>query len=163
MLIKVQICLASFLWRLLKWLHPHIGLFFNRCSSWLLIIGWLALAFDSIVWCIPFQSLCTVLYRLYECIVLCSHKDTLNFLDQLCSLYQHNYILTSAVEVGSTQTFIDKVCELAEANGLPSDGYRSSLSEFSADEVKRHLSEVLVVALPLNIHILVHVRPINAP
>lgn len=48
----------------------------------------------------------------------------------------------------------------AEANGLPSEGYRSSLSDFSADEVKRHLSEVLVVALPLNIHILVHVRPV---
>lgn len=71
-----------------------------------------------------------------------SHKNTLNFLDQISSLYQQNHILKSAVEVDSTQTFIDKVCELAEANGLPSEGYRSSLSEFSADEVRRHLSEV---------------------
>ncbi|XP_061337152.1 UDP-glucose:glycoprotein glucosyltransferase isoform X1 [Gastrolobium bilobum] len=72
-----------------------------------------------------------------------SHKrNVLHFLDQLCSLYYQKYIPTSAVEVDSTQIFIDKVCELAEANGLPSEGYRSALPEFSADEVIRNLSKV---------------------
>lgn len=72
-----------------------------------------------------------------------SHKkNALDFLDQLSSVYQQRYILTPAVEVDGTQAFIDEVCKLAESNGLPSEGYRSSLSEFSADEVRRHLSEV---------------------
>ncbi|TKY71358.1 UDP-glucose:glycoprotein glucosyltransferase [Spatholobus suberectus] len=72
-----------------------------------------------------------------------SHKkNVLDFLDQLCSLYQQKYFHTSLVEVDSTQAFIDKVCELAETNGLPSKGYRSALPEFSADEVRRHLSKV---------------------
>ncbi|RDX75646.1 UDP-glucose:glycoprotein glucosyltransferase, partial [Mucuna pruriens] len=72
-----------------------------------------------------------------------SHKkNVLDFLDQLCSFYQQKYFLTSALEVNSTQAFIDKVCKLAEANGLPSEGYRSALLEFSADEVRRHLSKV---------------------
>ncbi|KAL3004823.1 hypothetical protein AAZX31_08G185500 [Glycine max] len=72
-----------------------------------------------------------------------SHKkNVLDFLEQLCSLYQQKYLLSSAVEADSIQAFIDKVCELAEANGLPSDGYRSALPEFSADEVRRHLSKV---------------------
>lgn len=81
--------------------------------------------------------------------VLCSHKkNVLDFLDQLCSLYQQKYFHTSAVEVDKSQAFIDKVCDLAEANGLPSEGYRSVLPEFSADEVRRQLSKVLLVALP---------------
>ncbi|KAJ1435014.1 UDP-glucose:Glycoprotein Glucosyltransferase [Sesbania bispinosa] len=72
-----------------------------------------------------------------------SHKkNVLDFLDQLCSLYQQKYILTSTVEGDRTQAFIDEVCKLAEANGLPSEGYRSALLEFYADEVKRHLSKV---------------------
>ncbi|XP_027357768.1 UDP-glucose:glycoprotein glucosyltransferase isoform X2 [Abrus precatorius] len=72
-----------------------------------------------------------------------SHKkNVLAFLDQLCSLYQQKYFLKLAVEVDSTKAFIDKVCELAEVNGLPSEGYRSALVEFSADEVRRHLSKV---------------------
>ncbi|XP_057737491.1 UDP-glucose:glycoprotein glucosyltransferase [Arachis stenosperma] len=72
-----------------------------------------------------------------------SHKkNVLDFLDQLCSIYQQKYFHTSAVEVDSTQAFIIKVSELAEANGLPSKVYESSLLEFSADEVRRHLSKV---------------------
>ncbi|KAJ1419971.1 UDP-glucose:Glycoprotein Glucosyltransferase [Sesbania bispinosa] len=72
-----------------------------------------------------------------------SHKkNVLDFLDQLCSLYQKKYILTSAVEGNSTQAFIDEVCKLAEANGLPSEGYRSALLDVYADEVRRQLSKV---------------------
>lgn len=95
--------------------------------------------------------------------ILCSHKkNVLDFLDQLCSLYQKKFITTSALEVDTTQAFIDKVCELAEANGFPSEDYRSALSEFSADEVRRQLMKVLLVALPLNNNILVHARSLNA-
>jgi len=81
--------------------------------------------------------------------VLCSHKkNVLDFLDQLCLIYQQKYFPTSAVDVEATRTFIDKVCELAEANGLPSEGYRSALLKFSADEVRRHLNKVFLIALP---------------
>lgn len=86
---------------------------------------------------------------MFECLHLCSHKkNVLDFLDQLCSFYDQNYILTSAVVADSSQSFINKVCELAEANGLPSKGYRSALLEFSAEEVRKHLTKVLLVALP---------------
>ncbi|XP_027931508.1 UDP-glucose:glycoprotein glucosyltransferase [Vigna unguiculata] len=72
-----------------------------------------------------------------------SHKNNvLDFLDQLCLFYQQKYFLAPVVEVEGTQTFIDKVCELAEANGLPSEGYKSALLKFSADEVRRHLNKV---------------------
>ncbi|KAK7321222.1 hypothetical protein VNO77_31638 [Canavalia gladiata] len=72
-----------------------------------------------------------------------SHKkNVLEFLDQLCSLYQQNYFLTSAVEVDSAQAFVDKICELAEADGMPSKCYRSVLPEFSAEKVRRRLSKV---------------------
>ncbi|KAK7399679.1 hypothetical protein VNO78_10868 [Psophocarpus tetragonolobus] len=73
---------------------------------------------------------------------LYSHKmNVLNFLDQLCSLYEKDYVLTS-MEAESTQAFVDIVCELSEANGLPSKGYRYALPEFPAEEVKKHLSKV---------------------
>ncbi|XP_019425825.1 PREDICTED: UDP-glucose:glycoprotein glucosyltransferase-like [Lupinus angustifolius] len=72
-----------------------------------------------------------------------SHKkNILDFLDQLCSFYEQKYIVTSVSEVDNTQAFIDKVCELAEANRLPSKGYRSALIEFPAEEVRKHLSKV---------------------
>ncbi|XP_047173369.1 UDP-glucose:glycoprotein glucosyltransferase [Vigna umbellata] len=72
-----------------------------------------------------------------------SHKNNvLDFLDQLCLLYKQKYFLEPAVEVEGPQKFIDKVCELAEANGLPSESYRSALLKFSADEVRRHLNKV---------------------
>ncbi|KAI4296235.1 hypothetical protein L6164_036209 [Bauhinia variegata] len=72
-----------------------------------------------------------------------SHKKSvLDFLDQLTSFYEQKYILTSAVATESTQTFVDKVCELAEANGLPSKGYRSALPELSVEDVRKHLTKV---------------------
>lgn len=42
----------------------------------------------------------------------------------------------------STQSFIDKVIELAGANGLPSKGVESSLSAFSAESLRNHLNKV---------------------
>ncbi|TKY60158.1 UDP-glucose:glycoprotein glucosyltransferase [Spatholobus suberectus] len=74
---------------------------------------------------------------------LYSHKmNVLDFLDQLCSLYEQNYILTSPMEAASTQAFIDMVCELGEANGLPSKDYKSALPEFLADDVRKHLTKM---------------------
>ncbi|KAK1548954.1 hypothetical protein Q3G72_001893 [Acer saccharum] len=71
-----------------------------------------------------------------------SHKKkVLDFLDQLCSFYEHRFILASPTSE-STQAFIDKICEFAEANGLTSKAYRSSLPEYSAGEVRKHLNEV---------------------
>ena len=75
--------------------------------------------------------------------VSCSHKKkVLNFLDQLCSFYASEYMLASSIAVEGTQAFIDKVCELADANGIPSKGYKSILSEFSVDEFRGHLNKV---------------------
>lgn len=80
---------------------------------------------------------------------LCSHKkNVLDFLDQLCSFYEKNYVLATAVADDNTEALIDKICELADANGLPSKAYRSALIEFSAEEVRKHLIKVPLVALP---------------
>ncbi|KHN06495.1 UDP-glucose:glycoprotein glucosyltransferase [Glycine soja] len=74
---------------------------------------------------------------------LYSHKtNVLDFLNQLCSLYEKNSILSPPMEAESTQAFVDMVCELGEANGLPSKGYRSALLEFPAGEVRKHLTKV---------------------
>ncbi|XP_059648175.1 UDP-glucose:glycoprotein glucosyltransferase isoform X2 [Cornus florida] len=72
-----------------------------------------------------------------------SHKkNVLDFLDQLCSVYERKYMLASSSVAESKEAFIDKVCELADANGLPSKGYRSVLNEFSVDELRHHLNKV---------------------
>ncbi|XWS67943.1 hypothetical protein CRYUN_Cryun04dG0048000 [Craigia yunnanensis] len=72
-----------------------------------------------------------------------SHKKkVLEFLDQLCSFYEHNYILRSPAAAESTQAFIDKVYELAEANELSSKAYKSSLSEASDLKLREHLNKV---------------------
>ncbi|XP_068312697.1 UDP-glucose:glycoprotein glucosyltransferase-like [Pyrus communis] len=74
---------------------------------------------------------------------LYSHKKkVLDFLDQMCSFYDHNYLLPSSKGAESTQAFIDKVCELAEANGLSSKAYRLALSEFSDDKLRKYMNKV---------------------
>lgn len=85
----------------------------------------------------------------FKCFLLwsitsCSHKKTvLHFLEQLCSFYENNYLLESSKPVESSQAFIDKVCEFAEANELSSKTYRAALSDFSADKLKEQLNKVL--------------------
>ncbi|MBA0572609.1 hypothetical protein Golob_002937 [Gossypium lobatum] len=72
-----------------------------------------------------------------------SHKEkVLEFLDQVCSFYEHNYILRSPAAAESTQSFINKVYELAEANELPSKTYKSSLSEAYNLKLIEHLNKV---------------------
>ncbi|KAK8617673.1 hypothetical protein V6N13_080581 [Hibiscus sabdariffa] len=72
-----------------------------------------------------------------------SHKKkVLEFLDQVCSFYEHNYILRSPAAAESTQAFITKIYELAEENQLPSKAYKSSLSEASNLKLREHLNKV---------------------
>lgn len=73
-----------------------------------------------------------------------SHKKkVLEFLDQLCSFYERTYLLASSATTDSTQLFIDKVCEFAEANGLSSKVYRASLPEYSKGKVRKQLNKVV--------------------
>ncbi|KAK4847166.1 hypothetical protein QYF36_026505 [Acer negundo] len=73
-----------------------------------------------------------------------SHKKKgLDFLDQLFTFYEHMYFPASPFTSESTPAFIDSICRFAEANGLSSEAYRSSLPhEYSAGEVRKHLNEV---------------------
>ncbi|XVE66939.1 hypothetical protein DITRI_Ditri08aG0119800 [Diplodiscus trichospermus] len=73
-----------------------------------------------------------------------SHKKkVLEFLDQLCSFYEHNYVRRSPTAAESTQAFIDKVYELAEANEMPSKAYKSSLPEASVPKLREHLNKMI--------------------
>ncbi|MBA0862880.1 hypothetical protein Goshw_013908 [Gossypium schwendimanii] len=72
-----------------------------------------------------------------------SHKKkVLDFLDQLCSFYEHKYILRSTTAAESNQEFVDKVYELAEANELFSKPYKSSLPEASDVKLRERLNKV---------------------
>lgn len=72
----------------------------------------------------------------------CSHrKGVLQFIDQLCSFYEKEYMLSSGV-TESYQALIDKVLLLADANGLPSKGYESACSGFSAENFRGYLNKV---------------------
>jgi UDP-glucose:glycoprotein glucosyltransferase len=72
-----------------------------------------------------------------------SHKkNVLDFLDKFCSFYEQRYIFTSSKSADNTQAFLDTVYELAEANGLPSNTFKSALTEFSIDHLRKHLNKV---------------------
>ncbi|TYJ03442.1 hypothetical protein E1A91_A12G028100v1 [Gossypium mustelinum] len=72
-----------------------------------------------------------------------SHKKkVLDFLDQLCSFYEHKYILRSTTAAESNQEFVDKVYELAEANELFSKAYKFLLPEASDLKLREHLNKV---------------------
>ncbi|KAI8555132.1 hypothetical protein RHMOL_Rhmol05G0150600 [Rhododendron molle] len=72
-----------------------------------------------------------------------SHKrKVLDFLDKMCAFYEHEYKLASSVVSEGNQAFIDKVCDLADANGLPSKCLRTALSELLVDELREHLNKV---------------------
>ncbi|XP_021901546.1 UDP-glucose:glycoprotein glucosyltransferase-like [Carica papaya] len=70
-----------------------------------------------------------------------SHKKkVLEFLDQLCSYYEH--VRGSPISGEGNQLLIDKVYELAELNGLSSKDYKLSLSKFSDEKMKRYFNKV---------------------
>ena len=73
----------------------------------------------------------------------CSHKKkVLDFLDQLCSIYSQKFIPGSSEVVYSPQEFIEKACELAEANDLPPKAYRIAFSDSFVDELRKYLGQV---------------------
>lgn len=71
----------------------------------------------------------------------------LNFLDQLCSIYSQKFIPESSVAVDSPREFIEKACELAEANELPPKAYRIALSDSFFDELRNYFSQVFYLLL----------------
>ncbi|XP_024024438.1 UDP-glucose:glycoprotein glucosyltransferase isoform X2 [Morus notabilis] len=72
-----------------------------------------------------------------------SHKkNVIDFLDQLSSFYENNFLPMSSEASGSTPTFIDKVAEIAVANGLSSKTYITALSDFSAENLRKHYNKV---------------------
>lgn len=82
---------------------------------------------------------------IFNCLtdVSCSHKkNVIDFLDQLSSFYENNFLPMSSEASGSTPTFIDKVAEIAVANGLSSKTYSTALSDFSAENLRKHFNKV---------------------
>lgn len=72
-----------------------------------------------------------------------SHKEgVLKFLDQLCSLYEHFFMKNSSQQAESMKTFVKKVSDLADVNGLPTKGYNSLLTEFAVDDLQKQLNKV---------------------
>ncbi|KAL3638178.1 hypothetical protein CASFOL_018048 [Castilleja foliolosa] len=71
-----------------------------------------------------------------------SHKKgVLQFLDQLCSFYEQEYI--SASEATESYAALgDKISQLADANELPSKGFESALSGFSAENLRIYSNKV---------------------
>ncbi|EPS69252.1 hypothetical protein M569_05510, partial [Genlisea aurea] len=70
-----------------------------------------------------------------------SHKKgVLQFLDELFLLYEQE-VLASEVD-GSYDAILDKVTQLADANGLPSKRFESDLSGFSPESTRSYLNEV---------------------
>ncbi|KAJ8572608.1 hypothetical protein K7X08_009119 [Anisodus acutangulus] len=72
-----------------------------------------------------------------------SHKQgVLQFLDQICLFYQHEYMHASSAGTVNSETFMDKVFDLANSNGLSSKGLKSALSGLSDEKLKMHLNKV---------------------
>lgn len=77
----------------------------------------------------------------------------LEFLDQVSSFYERNYIKISSLDTEGKQVFIGKVIEFAGLNGLPSKGFESSLSALSDDNVRNHLNKVCCCSLCYIFHL----------
>lgn len=86
---------------------------------------------------------CTFFFLHLAFNMTCSHKKgALQFLDQICLLYQHEYMHASSAGTGNSEAFMDKVFELANSNGLSSMGLKSALSGLSDEKLKMHLKKV---------------------
>lgn len=69
-------------------------------------------------------------------------EKVLEFLDQLCSLYENLYSLVPFWGSESLHSFTEKVHELAVSYGLPADDYRSIHSSLSPDIIKNQMNKV---------------------
>lgn len=68
--------------------------------------------------------------------------NVLNFLDQVCSIYETQFMRAHSSDTANLNNFIEKVCEIALANELPSGDLRSLLSNFSAAKRINQLEKV---------------------
>ncbi|KAG9141867.1 hypothetical protein Leryth_013981 [Lithospermum erythrorhizon] len=82
-----------------------------------------------------------------------SHKKgVLKFLDELCSFIEHDSVLESSEVTDKDQAFLDKIKELADANGIPSKYYESDLSGFTFRKLQDHFKkEALFIRRELGI------------
>ncbi|XP_031384011.1 UDP-glucose:glycoprotein glucosyltransferase [Punica granatum] len=71
-------------------------------------------------------------------------KEVLNFLDQLCSYYEHEYVLdpSAAVQDGHREKLQSTIYELAHENGLSTDAFKSMLGEYDIDKMRERLNKV---------------------
>ncbi|XP_021717311.1 UDP-glucose:glycoprotein glucosyltransferase-like [Chenopodium quinoa] len=71
-----------------------------------------------------------------------SHKEgVLKFLDQLCLLYERIFMKNSSLHTENIKTFVEKVSDLADVNGLPSKGYSSLLTDFANEDLQKQLNK----------------------
>ena len=66
----------------------------------------------------------------------------MEFLDQVCSFYEGQYVSSPFWDSNSFKLFTEKVSELAEANALPSEDYKTSISGISEDAVRLQMEKV---------------------
>ncbi|CAN6458439.1 unnamed protein product [Victoria cruziana] len=104
-------------------------------------IGFLMNSNDSAV---PPRASSLLFAKLFELATsLFSHKPrVLYFLDQLTSVYESDYMHDVSSSGEKLQSFVDYVSELAATNGLTTKRFRTVLSEFSAEGVKKSLDKV---------------------
>nr|DAD24321.1 TPA_asm: hypothetical protein HUJ06_025785 [Nelumbo nucifera] len=69
-------------------------------------------------------------------------ESVLKFLDKLCSFYEQEFTHASLTDATDTMAFINRVCDLAIESGLPSEGYKAALSDFSMEMLVKHLDKV---------------------
>lgn len=73
------------------------------------------------------------------------HKEeVLNFLDQLCSLYEYDYMKKSSLQTEIMKAFVEKVSDLADKHKLPSKSYQSLMVESSAVDLQNYLNKVML-------------------
>lgn len=70
-------------------------------------------------------------------------EEVLEFLDQLCTLYESQYMSVPSLNSESLSIFVEKICELAEMHGLPSDDYKSIPSSVSLNTIMKQMDKVL--------------------
>ncbi|URE03054.1 udp-glucose glycoprotein [Musa troglodytarum] len=74
---------------------------------------------------------------------LFSYKEqVLDFLEELCSFYEDQFMTASLLDYDNFSIFTDRVCELAAKFGLPSDYYNSTFSSFSVDVINKQMEKV---------------------
>ncbi|CAL9044711.1 unnamed protein product [Musa banksii] len=74
--------------------------------------------------------------------VFSDKERVLDFLEELCSFYEDQFMTASLLDYDNFSIFTDRVCELAAKFGLPSDYYNSTFSSFSVDVINKQMEKV---------------------